>query len=503
MVMGEETITLNGQNLTIDDVVKVARRNAKVEISPEAYNRLVESRRLVYELASSNIPVYGFNRGVGLNKDRQVDPEFFEEYNRNLILSHCIGVEPEASKENVRAILLARLNTLLLGRTGIQPEIVTMFKELLNHKIHPIIPERGSVGVGDIGCLSHIALAMIGEGEVIYNGKRMNSYEAISKVGLKPIVLGPKDGLGILSSNALAAGEGSLLLKDVEELVDMADLIYSLSLEGLNGNVSPLDKTVNKVRPFPGQLQSVNKIRGYLNDSYLWEKDVTKSIQDPLSFRGAFSVHGSVRDALEHIKKYIHLQLNSSDDNPCVIQEENRIVSCSNFEVTTWVIGVEMLGLALGHLSKMSCYRTIKLSTPSFTGLSRFLSPNEFSCIAFSTIQKTFGALDAEIRHLANPITLDYLSLAGDVEDHASNSATVVQKTAKIVDNLYYILGIEAIHAAQAVELRGDIKLGASTEKAFNIIRSKVPFLDKDRNISVDIKNAYQVLKSGELLISN
>ncbi len=496
----DKTILLDGKSLKIEEVIKVAKEGLKIEICSEAMEKVEASRLLVFELANSDVPVYGFNRGVGLNKDREIVAKYYSDYNRNLIYAHCVAVEPEASQEDVRAILMARLNTLLLGCTGIQPAIVTLYKDFLNHRIHPVIPQRGSVGEADISCLSHIGLAMIGEGEVYYQNVKMTAAEALEKAGLQPIELGPKDGLAIVSSNALAAGQGAIVLQDVMDLIDTADIIYALTLEGYRGNVTPLDEKTYEVRPFPGQAHSAKMVRQYLEGSYLWLPGVTDSLQDPLSLRGSCHLHGSVRDALDYVMKYMDIQLNSSDDNPCVILEEKRIISCSNYEVTTWVLGFEMLGIALSHLSRNTCYRTIKLGNAKLTGLSRFLTPADTSVIAYGTIQKTIASLDTEIRHLSNPATVDYLSLAGDVEDHANNSPYVVQKTAKIVDNLRYILGIEAMHAVQAIDLRKATRLGKGTKVAYEIIRQEIPFLDRDRNLSVDIKKAYELIKSLKML---
>lgn len=496
-----EIIKLCGKELTIEEVDRIARKGAKIEITEDGMDRLIKSRQLVFDLVDSNVPVYGFNTGVGWNKDKAVFKEFFQEYNTNLIHSHCVAAGPEASVEETKAIMLVRLNALLIGATGIQPEIAVMYKEMINRDVIPVLPERGSVGEADIACLSHIGLAMIGEGEAYYKGVKMPAKEALEKAGLGPIVLGPKDGLAIVSSNALAAGQGALVVKDVEELLDLSDIIYALSLEGLNGNTSPLDPKTHEVRPFPGQTYSAEKITKYLEGSYIWNAGGKKALQDPLSYRGAAHIHGAVRDALEYVKKYLTIHMNSSDDNPCLILDEKRIISCSNFEPTSWVLGFEMLGIALSHLSKASCYRTIKLSDPNFTGLSRFLTPAN-NVICYGTIQKAFTSLDTEIRHLSNPATADFFSVAGDIEDHANNSPYVVQKTRKIVDNLRYILGIEAMHAVQAIDLRKDVTLGKGTKIAYDIIRREIPFYDKDRNLTIDIKKAYDIIKSGEIVNS-
>lgn len=496
-----ESVKIDGKSLTIEQVTKVAREGARVEITPDAVDRLRASRKLVFDLVDSDVPVYGFNTGVGWNKDKKVFKEFFQEYNRDLIYSHTLSIGPEASEDEVRAVMLVRLNALLVGATGIQPEIAFMYLNMLNSGIHPVLPERGSVGEADITCLSHIGLAMIGEGEVNYKGTRMPAAEALKKAGLEPVVLGPKDGLAIVSSNALSAGEGALVISSIKDLLDTADVIYALSLEGLNGNVSPLDPKTYEVRPYEGLACSSKMIREYLEGSYLWTPDPTKPVQDPLCFRGAAHIHGAVRDLLSFVEKMLSIHINSSDDNPCMVLDEGRIVSCSNFEIVNWTVGFEALGPALNHVSKGSCYRTIKLADPRFTKLPRFLAPKE-SMLGYQAIQKVFTSLDAEIGHLSNPVTADFFAVAGDIEDHASNAPYVVQKTRRIVDDIYYILGIEAMHAAQAMDLRKGVSMGKGTRAAFEAIREVIPFLDKDRVLSYDIEKAYKLLSSGKLLDS-
>lgn len=492
-----ETIKINGSSLTIEQLVQVAKYGAQVEITGKAMEALRASRQLVFDLAESNVPVYGFNTGVGWNKDKRVFKEFFKQYNENLIRSHCLGVEPFASVEETRAIMLARLNPLLMGATGIQPEIAVMYADMLNHGIHPLIPERGSVGEGDITNLSHIGLAMIGEGEVNFRGEIVPAAEALKKAGLKPVELGPKDGLAIVSSNAHSAGQGALVLHEMKKMVDLIDITYALSLEGLNGNTSPLDKETHKVRPYIGQGYSASRIREYLEGSFIWEPDWKKPVQDPLCFRSAAHVNGAVRDALRYSEDLMLIQLNSSDDNPCVILEEKRMISCSNFEAANWAMAFEMIGNGISQLSKMSCYRSIKLGNPEFTKLPRFLAPAD-NVLGFATLQKVYTSLDTEIRHLSNPAP-DYFSLAGDIEDHANSVAYIVQKTRKMVDNLYYVIGIELMHGAQAVELRNDIHMGKGTKAAYETIRSEVPFYETDRNLSQDIKKVYELAKSGKI----
>ncbi len=496
----DDALVLNGKRMTIQDVYDVAHHGRSVKISEEAMSRVEAARKLVLELVEEDVPVYGFNRGVGWNKDKVVAPAVFEQFNRNLILSHSSGVAPYATEAEVRAVMVARLNTLLLGCTGSQSTIPVRYAEFLNLGIHPLLPLRGSVGAADITTVTHIGLAFIGEGEVDRGGERLTAVAALSEAGLEPLVLGPKDGLSLICTNALSAGTGALALHECGELLKLADIVFALSLEAIRGNVSPLDEAVHRVRPFPGQLQSLSHIKSLLTGSDLWDSYNPESLQDPLSFRDACQIHGAAYDAFRYTRDQLEIQLNSSDDNPCVIIEERRIISCANYEPVSWTLGFEMLGSALHHISKSACYRTIKLGTPAFTGLSRFLTADESRSIGYCTVQKTITSLDTEIRHLINPASSDYFSLAGDIEDHAANSPFVVAKTREIIDRLHIVLGIEALHAAQAIDLRGGIRLGKGTEAAYQAIRSVVPFLAEDRNLSVDIAQAYGVLKSGELL---
>jgi len=495
-----EALVLGEAPLTVEQVRDVAVRGRPVSIGPSPRDRLEAARKLVFELAEMDIPVYGLNRGVGWNKDKTIDPAFFASFNRNLILSHSAGVLPYASREETRAVMLARLHTLLAGLSGIQPAVAYRYADFLNLGIHPLIPLRGSVGAADITTVSHIGLAMIGEGEVELAGNRLPASEALRRTGLEPLVLGPKDGLAIVSSNALSAGTGALAIGECADLMATADLVYALSLEAIRGHVSPLEEAVHRVRPFPGQLKSVSGIREALEGSDLWNDSDPDTIQDPLSFRDVCQIHGAVYDAIRYVKNQLELHLNSSEDNPCVLPGERRILSNANFESVSWTLGFEMLGVALHHVSKSACYRTIKLGTPAFTGLPRFLTADENASIGFCTAQKTITSLDAEIRQLINPVSTDYYSLAGDIEDHAANAPHVVAKTRAIVDRLCYILGIEALHAAQAVDLRGGIKLGRGTEAVYRAVRSAVPFLDRDRILTNDIEMAGSLVRSGELL---
>lgn len=493
--MQENIITLNGAGLTIDIFNEIVDGHVQIEIDKTTYEMLEKTRELVFELADEGVPIYGFTVGVGWNKDQRVFSKYFEEYNRNLIYAHCVASGAPMPERYVRGAMLARLATFLVGKTGVQPDLINMYKEFINRGIHPVIPWDGSVGQADIATMSHVGLAMIGEGDVFYKGSRIPAIQALESEGLAPLKLGPKDGLAIVSTNAQAAGVACLLIKDMKQLVRKANILYGLSLEGFDGNMTPLNAQVNEAKNLKGQIACAAELREALAGSYLEEKDITKTLQDPLSYRCVVAVHGAVYDAIEYVQGMLENHLNTTEDNPCVLLEERKIISCANFEVTNWAIGLEMLSLALGHMSKMSCQRTIKMSSPAFTGLSRFLTPNEGVVQAYQTIQKNFTALDAEIRHLANPSTLDFHSVAGEIEDHANNTVQIMKRIDHIMKNLNIIFGQELLHAAQAIDLRENATLGAQTQKLYKALREHVSFLDADRPLTFDIEKAASVMQ--------
>lgn len=527
--LSANSLILDGEHLRVEDVVQVARFGQPVQIAASAKDRAGRAHGLLLSGAKYNLPIYGLNRGVGLNKDRKIfhgdtiDPEIMqlsEQFNKNLIYSHSTGIGMDMPEALVRASMLVRLNTLLRGVAGIQPYALELLEAFLNLQIHPIMPCRGSVGEADIAILSHIGLAMIGEGEVHMEGKRMPASAALQIHGLKPLVPYAKDALSILSSNAYSVAYASLTLHDVTQLIEQMNLVFAMSLEGFNGNVAPFLPQAQKVRPFCSQWNVAKNVCTNLEGSFLWQYDENRPLQDPLSFRTATQVHAAAIDLIELIHKQMTINLNSSDDNPAVLlditptatttsQEAQyyirdgdlvgAIIPSANFEPIIWVVKFEGLAIALTHVSHNAVQRMIQLGNPEFTGLSRFLASDD-RYQAFGTIQKAFIELDTEIRSLANPVSVDSFPVAGTIEDHATNAPLVVRRVAKIVDNLMYISGIEQMHAAQAIDLRQKkfphLLLGKTTSKELKDFRQTVPFLAHDRVLGIDIQNAYLYTKN-------
>lgn len=516
-------VHLNGKNLRIQDVVHVARNHYPIQIDKKAFERVKKSHQLLLLAAEHNIAIYGLNRGVGLNKDKTIfkgniltdeAQKASEQFNKNDIYATSAGVGPDAASDVVRAAMLVRLNTLLLGHSGIQPEAVSLLAAFLNQDITPILPSGGSIGEGDITILAHLGLAMGGEGEVWYKGQKLPASIALKKAKLRPLRLYAKDALSVFSSNAYTAGMAALAIHDAKVLLEKYELVAALSLEGINGNVAPMLAPVQSIRPYPGQAIAAKNILHNLHGSYLFNPSRKRALQDPLSFRTLSQLSGVTRDILIDLEKDVDIQMNSSDDNPAVIidirpdkntskQERGFYVSngklfgavipTANFEPIPWVLNIERLNIALGHLSASSTQRIVKLGSFCINQISRFLSPDR-ATIAFAAIQKPIMYLNTDIQQQAIPVSTLSYPVAGEIEDTATNSLLVVEHLNKILHDLTQILGFELLHASQAVDLKKlrypDMTLGQDTNKLYKAFRKHVPFLQKDRALTPDIKNA-------------
>jgi histidine ammonia-lyase len=442
-----------------------------------------------------------------------------ETFNIGLIHAHTAGVAPEMPTTVVRAIMTTRLNSILYGATGAQPRVAELYRDFLNHHITPILPSRGSVGQADITLITHIGLAMIGEGDVYYQGQRMKAADALSLAGLEPLKPVGKDALAILSSNAYSEALAALSLVEAKHLATVSKLVLALSLEALNGNIEPFLRDAQQVRPFPYVNKAAETLRTILEGSYLWDQSKSRALQYPLSYRTGAYILGSLDRALAEAQEMLRIQLNSSDDNPGIIldvvapskhyEEESHyaanhelsgaVIPTANFSPLPWVISFERLGIALSHMSSASVQRINKLGDSHFTHLSRFLGTDK-TVHAYGAIQKVFISLSAENRELANPVSLDYFAIAGNIEDVATNAPRVMRRVHKMVDNLYYILGMEMMHAAQAIDLRlkqsPDLKLATKTFAFFKAFRKQVSFMEVDRTLTYDIEQAYLFLKN-------
>lgn len=524
----QQALALDGKSLTAAQVVEVARHGRPVAPTDAAWRQVDRSHELLLAYARLGRPVYGLNRGVGQNKDQTIFSgdaisdearALSEAFNHRMLLSHTVAFGEPAPADVVRAAMVVRLNTALFGGTGMSPALVRQYAAFLNKGLTPVVLGQGSVGEADIGILPQIGLAMMGEGQIEVDGRRMPAADAMRDAGIEPVKPYAKDSLSLLSSNAYGAALAILAAHDAETLLDRADGIAALALEGLNGNIAPLLPAVQAHRPYIGQQQTARRILGMLEGSALWQADDKRPLQDPLSFRTVSQVHGAARDALRVLNAQLLIQINSSDDNPTVVldatppagvtPQETRyfvtqgdvrgaIVPSAGFDPTAWVVPLESMGVALSHVAQSSAQRVLRLGDPTFTQLSRFLSPDG-KTLAYTTIQKPVSALATEIRALSHPVSSDALVVAGHIEDVATNAPLVAQRVRQQVLRLRTLLGIELIHAAQAVDLRTRADpqrpIGKGTGALLGAFREQVAFLSQDRRLADDIARADRFLQ--------
>lgn len=526
--VGLSTVTLDGHSITPAMIASVADGEA-VAISPAATARVEKAHQVLIAAAQNGQKIYGLTVGVGLNKDRpmvDVHGKLTDEviaaskkFNIGLLHAHSGGIGEPMSQRIARATMVTRLNTLLTGGGGVQPEVIDAYVDFLNKGITPVIPGEGSIGEGDITVISHIGLAMIGEGDVYYQGKKVPAKVALERSKTSAVVPYAKDALSILSSNAYSASSGALALNSLAHLLPLNSLVYATSLEALNGNVSPFLENTLALRPYPEVVAMGSHLRTLLAGSSLWEHDDSRPLQDPLSFRSGVYLLAELKRSYQQAWDQLLVQLNSSDDNPGVAigvsapsdRPQDRlgyvdqngvkgaVLPTANFEPLPWVLSFEQLSMALAHSSLANAQQVVKLNNPSFTGLTRFLGTDN-TVHAFGAMEKPVMSLAMRNKELAMPVSMDFMPVTGDIEDIATNAPQVAQRLQQQIDNSYQLLGILLVHDAQAIDLRkqknNGFTLSAPTGALYDALRRKVKFMDTDRPLSPDFAAAAQVLKT-------
>ncbi|MGI9479161.1 MAG: aromatic amino acid lyase [Hyphomicrobiaceae bacterium] len=490
-------VCIAGQDLTIEDVVKVAHDGNKVVVSTDTEQCLEASRQVVERLATSDRPIYGLNTGLGALSEERIASNDFAEYQRKILLSHAAGSPPDFADEVVRAIMLARLNGMARGGAGISPAVFRQLMQLLNEGIIPVVPGRGSVGMSDLAPLAHMSLPLIGEGEVRYRGRRMPAGEALQLAGMAPVELGAKDGLSLVSANSAAVGHGVLVLARCIELLAHADIAAALSIEAFGANPSPLDERLLPVRPHQGQVMATTKLRSLLMRAASAPGRSVRNLQDPISFRCVPQVHGPSQEVLANVRRVVELELNSTGDNPVVLPEAGEIVSNGNFHPAGIALAFETLGLSLSQICSLSTNRTLRLNDASMTDLPDQLIAQPGLNTGLGILQKTVTMLNAQVRFLAGPASLDVMAVAGSIEDHSTMATFVVAKCEEQVEAAERIVAIELLTAAQAIDLRGRPQLGIGTDAAFEIIRQHVDVMVEDRLVSDDVEKLFDLVRGG------
>jgi histidine ammonia-lyase len=480
-------------------VVVVARKGASVRLAPEVARRLKRARAVVERFARGDRAVYGLNTGLGAAVDTKLARDEMAAFQRQAVMARAVGVGGFLATDEVRAALFTRLVGIAHGASGLSPGFATALRDMLDKRLHPRVRRIGTLGEADLSPMAQLFLPLVGEGEAELDGKIMPGGEALRRAGISAPVLGPKDAIALLNANAYGVGLGALALHDARLALAAQTAAGALSLEAAGANLSPIDPRVVVLRMAPGQAEASRLVLSLVKGGDLPKAHRPRRVQDPLSFRCLAPVNGAALDQLARAGVSIDADLNGAGDSPAVLVDDGELLSTVNFDTTAIALAFEGLGLALSHVAAIAVFRIAKLMSPGFSGLPRFLTPKQGARTGFATVQKTASALEAEIRHLAQPLGAMTAPVADGVEDYAPMTPRVIEKTHDIVHRLTRLAAIELVVAAQAVDLRGGLKLGRRTDRVFAFVRRHVPRLDEDRQTGTDFERLAEAIAAGEL----
>jgi histidine ammonia-lyase len=491
-----------GESLSIDDVVAVAR-GEPAQLSPDAAKRMQRSREVVEEKVAAGETVYGLTTGLGSLANVRLEPEEVRRLHRNLLRSHAVGVGNPLSEWEVRAMLLLRAHVLALGYSGVRPVVVERLLEFLEHDVLPVVPEQGSLGAsGDLAPLAHLALPLIGEGEVSCEGERMPASAALERAGLQPLELEPKEGLSLINGTQGMLAIGVLAAHRGRALAKAADVAAAMTVEAVLATDRSFDERIHQVRPHPGQVASASNLRKLLGGSQIVASHRQSShlVQDAYSLRCAPQVHGAFRDVLSFAETVLSVEIGSVSDNPIVL-DDGEVLSGGNFHGQPVAVGLDALAAATVGLASIAERRLYRLLDPATNnGLPAFLVEHSGLNSGFMIVQYTAASLVSECKSLAHPAAVDSIPSSAGQEDHVSMGMTSARHARDIVTNAEIVIALEALAAAQGLELRRPMKPGAGTAAALATIRETVPFLDGDRPLKPDVDAAIEVVQSGALV---
>ena len=496
-----ETITIDGEHLTLRDLLHVGLGRAHVSLHPQARQRVDFCRAALERLLRDGQPIYGANTGFGLLSDVRIPLDQIDRLQENLIRSHCAGVGEPLPVEVVRAMMLLRANVLARGHSAVRAVVIETLIGMLNAGVTPVIPSRGSVGAsGDLAPLAHLALALMGEGEVTRSGRRAPAAEALAEAGLAPLKLVSREGLALVNGTQAMTACGVLALVAAEDLMTQADIAGALTVDGLLGSSRPFDERLAALRPHPGHAASASNLRRLLAGSELMESHKScGKVQDSYSLRCMPQVHGAARDALTYVRGILEVEVNAVTDNPIFYPDTGEALPGGNFHGQPVAQAMDVLCLSAADASSISERRTERLVNPAMSGLPAFLARNPGLESGLMMAQVTAAALVSESKGLAHPASTDSIPTGAGKEDHVSMGVTAALKAARVVDHLEKVLAVEILSAAQAIDLRRPLRSSPALEAVHACVRARVPALDVDRALSPDIESVAALLRARQI----
>jgi histidine ammonia-lyase len=501
-------IIIDGESLTFEQVVAVAYGkpgSPGVILSDSARTNVNRCAEAVQTLLDRNEIAYGITTGFGAFKNKIISRQEVETLQRNIVLSHAVGVGRPFDIPTVRAIMLIRANTLARGFSGIRLETLELILECLNRGVHPIIPEKGSLGAsGDLAPLAHFACVLVGEGEAEFNGEKLTGSDALAKANLAPVTLAAKEGLALTNGTTVMTAVGLLETAKAKKLAEVADVSGCLSLEALNGTVSAFDERIHALRPHPRQIECAANLRRILAESEFVRGFDASNVQDAYTLRCMPQVHGACRDAVLYAEWLLKLELNAVTDNPLIFIDGDNIdvISGGNFHGEPLALAFDYLAIALTDLGNISERRIMRLTDEASNAhiLPPFLTEHGGTNSGFMIVQYTAAALCTENKILAHPASVDTIPSSANVEDHVSMGATAALKLRSVTENLETILSLELFCAAQGIDFRrkaigANTELGVGTRDVYANIRQAIPFIETDEYMKVHIDSALQIVR--------
>lgn len=493
---------INGQGLTIPEVIAVARQYATVTLGAESIQRIQAARAIIDQIAEEGRKVYGVTTGFGHLSKVSIPHDQLVDLQHNLLRSHAAGVGEPLSEEVTRAMMLLLAASLARGHSGVRAVIVQNLLTLLNARVSPIIPSRGSVGAsGDLAPLAHLALILIGEGEAKHNGQHYTGAEALQLAGLTPLRLQAKEGLALINGTHLMEAIAVLAITDAQIALRSAEVACAMSIEGLMGSHVPLDARIHKRRGQSGQEISAAHLRGLVRDSEINASHQNCArVQDPYTLRCAPQVFGAVRDAISYCSSIFERELDAVTDNPLIFAEEGDVLSGGNFHGQPLALALDVLAIALAQLASFAERRTYSLLGPhewETNGAPLFLTPEPGLNSGFMIVQYVSAALVNEIKVLAHPASIDSIPTSAGMEDFVSMGVTSAHKAQQIIEKTQQVVAIELLCAAQLLDFRLPLKAGSGVQQAQKTVRAYVTRLVEDRVLSPDINTLTQAVKNG------
>ena len=493
-------VVLTGNSLTLKEVKKVLFDMEDVQASEESLAEVRKSHAAVERIVNEERVIYGINTGFGKFSDVLINQEDVNDLQLNLIRSHACGVGEPFPELVSRAMVLLRANALLKGFSGARPELIERLLDFVNKRIHPVIPQQGSLGAsGDLAPLSHLALVLVGEGEVFYKGERRPALEALTAEGLAPLTLEAKEGLALINGTQAMTAMGVVAYLEAEKLSFQSELIAAITMEGLNGIIDAFDEKIHLARGYQQQVDTAKRMREYLSGSKLITKQGEKRVQDAYSLRCIPQVHGASWQALDYVKEKLEIEMNAATDNPLIFDEGDRVISGGNFHGQPIAFAMDFMKIAVAELANISERRIERLVNPQLSDLPPFLSPEPGLQSGAMILQYAAAALVSENKTLAHPASVDSIPSSANQEDHVSMGTIAARHAYQIIQNANNVLSIELICALQAAEYRGIDKMADRTRKFYLEARKIIPSIAKDRIFSKDIEACSEWLKKIEM----